>query len=491
MIRKLTKTQTTYCHQPENLLPKRYTKPLEANEQGLPVHSDGYRFLDLIDKHITHWEGQRLELDQWQRDLIVRLLETYPNGELRYRQAVVSIPRQAGKSVIGSLMGLYGLTQHSRAPIVLGLARTTQQANIIYERVGNAIKADKAMARKFIVTSYRGVRFRKGVGSYKILPSKHESIQGYPSTLAVIDELHVLPETIWDAIVTSQRAQQGSIIIGVTTAGDLNSKLLIRLYKQGDAAIAGEDERFGFFVWEAEPGDSLSPETLAKANPAIACGRIDAVTTYNDEKNTPENNWRRYGLNQFVEQLEEPWVATSDWYACSGEGLSGTSDLILSVDVAPDRAYATFAATRLVDGRYEVELLACLNKPTIERMYRQAIEIREKLGRHQWIMYGYTLNDLAIKMRDRGMAVITVRGEQNTRAAATAYAAITAGTVSYKPAVNMDEDIITKQNKNVIMKTKDTGPVLTSKKGQIDSVMAMVYGIYGASIKQEKGFIVA
>ncbi len=50
----------------------------------------------------------RFELDPWQRSLIRHVLETYPEGhpragELRYRQVVISVGRQNGKSVLGAI----------------------------------------------------------------------------------------------------------------------------------------------------------------------------------------------------------------------------------------------------------------------------------------------------------------------------------------------------------------------------------------------------
>jgi hypothetical protein len=82
-----------------------------------------------------------IKLDEWQVWLLRHLLERYPSdhenpdlaGRLRYRSCVVSVPRQSGKSLIGAILGLWGVAMRNGQS--LSLASNTEQAMVIYTRV--------------------------------------------------------------------------------------------------------------------------------------------------------------------------------------------------------------------------------------------------------------------------------------------------------------------------------------------------------------------
>lgn len=468
------------------MTPTRFTAPLVVNEEGLPAHSDGYALVELAHKYVR-LNGLPLRLDDWQQALLVRILEVFPPGhdragELRYRQVVVSIPRQAGKSVLAAVLGLYALLQHSPAPQVLGLARGVEQANIVYNTVREAVQGNAALRKRLHTTGTRGIKHRLNGGTYKVLPAKPDAVQGYPSTFAVVDELHVMQPEIWDAIVTSQRAQVGSLIVGITTAGDANSYLLKRLYQQGDAAVQGETERFGFFVWEAPEGSALTVESLSIAHPAVACGRLDAQTIIDDEKHTPESNWRRYTLNQFWEGQAEPWVPTEHWYACKGSGVSEKSDLFYSFDATPGLGHATVSVARKNGSVIETQMVASITQPDIEQLMRIATQLRERNGKGVFVMDHYVLGPLLDRMKRKGWETLSIGAVENRRAAGLVYSLVSKHMVKHN-----NDEVINEQMKHA--KIKRTGEAFRIVRGNrdIDAVMSTVYGIYAAHEYKKKG----
>ena len=50
-------------------------------------------------------------LTGWQRELLVSLFERRADGMLRYRRSLIGLGRKNGKSLIGSLIALYGLIE--------------------------------------------------------------------------------------------------------------------------------------------------------------------------------------------------------------------------------------------------------------------------------------------------------------------------------------------------------------------------------------------
>ena len=297
--------------------PARFTPSLTGDEE-FPTQGE-----KLISFALRYWSvpdiGKLRQLDPWQEWLIRHVLETYPDdwpvahlrGQLRFRQVVISMGRQNGKSLLAALFVIYFLALHVKGPRVIGLASIERQAKIVYDRVRFGIDASADLSRALKTTGTRGITRRDGSGIYQTLPAKEESAQGELSSGAIYDELHLGLAALWDALVLSQRAKANGLVVGISTAGDDSSELLIKLYRDGEAAIEGSDERFGFFCWEA-PDDELTEAGVIAANPGVACGRIpfdvvwaEAVKAWRDNKPGPDGltgrqRVIRYTLNRFI-----------------------------------------------------------------------------------------------------------------------------------------------------------------------------------------------
>lgn len=469
----------------------KFTSPLPGNidVDGLPIYSDGYRLITLVE---THWQnkGKPLRLDEWQKHLLVRILERCPEshpraGQLRYRQVVVSIPRQAGKSLLAAILSLYGLLMHSPAPKVLGVARGVEQAKIVYGYTHAAISASPTLRDLFRQTETRGITKVDAQGSYKVLPAKPEAVQGYESTLSICDELHVMRPEIWNAIVESQTAQDNPLLVGITTAGDISSVLLKALYERGESALGGTDETFGFFVYESS-SDELSIESLTDANPAIACGRIDAATILADCKGQPPAQWKRFRLNRFIDGLAEPWVPVQAWGKCAGSGLTDFKDAIYTFDVTPTWSYATIMATKLVDGVVHQALVARLVRPTPDELQKWADKLR-KAGRCSFAMDPNRLRNLTEYLDNKGRNPLRIYGGRKAEAAGIAYAAIMRAEVNHD-----NQGLVNMQHSTA--RTKSTGDqfiIVPGKGSDADAAYASVYGIYAAITIRKRGITVA
>ena len=153
--------------------------------------------------------------------------------------------------------------------------------------------------------------------------------------MRIYDELHLGLAALWDAMLLAMRASE-ALMVGITTAGDDDSLLLIRLYEEGEAAIEGADERFGFFCWEAED-DELTESNVIRANPSIACGRVslevamsDAAKMLKDTRKGPDGltgpqRVKRYTLNRFIEGAADTALSVSAWRNTTGDVDHGPS----------------------------------------------------------------------------------------------------------------------------------------------------------------------
>lgn len=408
--------------------PAKMTEPLTEN-----FLTAGPRLIALLERHFRLQDGQLIRLDEWQKALINHLLECYPKdwkdarhaGRLRYRQAVVSVARQNGKSLLGAAFALWGLLQHVPGASVVGLATSVDQANVVYNRVRYAVDNDPALTRLLKATGTRGIARRDGKGSYAVKPNLSEGLQSVPITLAIIDELHLLPRVVWDSIVQGQRAQSDALVLGITTAGDDDSQLLKRLYETGDKAIAGGRERFGFFCWQADEGtDIYTPGAMEAASPGIACGRIDLETARSDIADQPITEQKRYGLNQFVHQLD-PWFPIQDWRQAAQVDLQldTTNRVYFGISKTPSWGHASIAAAVKTSDQITTSLVATITDPNIDKLAQICHQLAD-LYDAAFIMDSANLSALGKQLRADGHETFILTQNEMAQASAATFAAI-------------------------------------------------------------------
>lgn len=463
-------------------VPGTYTSPLSP-----AFVSDGPKLRKFVELFCRTEDGKPLVLDDWQAWLIDHVLERYPDdhptlgGRLRYRYCVISMGRQNGKSELAQVFGFYGLLMHEAGPYVVGLASNADQATIIYNRVKHTITSSTHLLRRFKATGTRGITRLDKPGTYKVKPAKADALQGIPVTLCLFDEVHLCDDDMWQAMVLGTQAKADGMVIGITTAGDDNSHLLKSLYEQGKASVGGSgSERFGFFLWEAPEGCRVDdPDALMDANPALAAGRLSMDVVLDSVRSMPEDQARRYRLNQFV-SAQSTWLPMSMWNRAAG-GPVGDGRITFAVDRTPSWEYATITAAVKADDGVHTGVVASLRKPNLEWL----LDLCIRLNAHDpatFVMDGYTLGDLGRELDGRGIPVKVMKQSDITNACATAYALIASGRVTHAddPLVNQQMPFAVKKNVGDAWRINRA-----ASSTSIDAVMATVMGIYVADNMQD------
>lgn len=471
--------------------PAVYTRPLSNK-----ITTDGDKLIELVK---LAWKSPEqpdgLELDEWQKWLIRHMLERYPSthplypGQLRYRQVVVSMGRQNGKSLLGAILGVYGLLLHQQGANVISLASSTDQARIIYSRVLFTIQQNEYLRKRFKkATEQRGITTLDGSGRYDVKAAKEAALQGIPISLCLFDELHLAKRGMWSAAVLGTSQRKDGMVIGITTAGDQSSETLLDLYKLGIQASQGDPEleRFGFFCWEAPANAQVDdPSALKSANPSIDAGRLDINTVLSDIRSIPEHEARRYRLNQFIAGTQNSWIPGDVFAKASGDGITQLDNIVLGVDRTKNWEYASIAASRKTqDGLFETELVAGFAGATEQQLYNK---IRELYDRGNII--GITLDDrqlpnLAKRLKMDGLPVWQLWTKEISAACSTVYAMFTAGKVSHKA----DPLLVIQSPKGIAKYTGETW--LISRRdsiGDIDALMATVLSLYVSATHQDFG----
>lgn len=395
-------------------MPTRHTQSLTGTEDFV---TDGDRLIRIVEKY---WREEDVEgqfhLDEWQRWLIRHALERYPDdwpveelrGRLRYRQLLISMGRQNGKSILGAIFGVYGLLFHEYAPKVVGLAYSAKTAEVVYQRVGYTLQNVPQFKDKVKVTKTSGIRRKDAPGEYIIKASSDKAIQGFPITMCIYDEVHITTEKLWSAAKQGTKTKKDGIIIGISTAGADDSKLLLALYKQGQDAIDHPEDpdlqRFGFFCWEAPEGSSIDDDAaIMAANPAVACGRVSIANVKSDAKSDPKTEQQRYVLNRFVPTVN-PWIDLNLWHKCAGTGLvlgEGEGPITYGVDASQGMEYVSITASRKVGDKVKTTLIGCYPRPSKDFLLERCKVLARK-GNARFTMDGIYLRWLGEELKKFG-----------------------------------------------------------------------------------------
>jgi phage terminase large subunit-like protein len=295
--------------------PRWSTPRLYPTSDGPAVALFGETFLT-ISKGVH--AGEPLRVTDWQYDLLDNIYERRPDGLLRYKRTLVGLSRKAGKSLLGSLIGLYGLIEGEPGAEVYSAAGDRQQARIVFGEARRQVLESEVLSK--ICRVYRDAIEVPDTGAvYRVLASDSKLIQGLNPSTVVCDELHVVHEDLWDALTLGSGARRDPMVVAITTAGyDLES-ICGRLYQYGKRVVSNdiEDEAFGFFWWEAPEGcDVHDRDAWAAANPNLDLGLISEEDFDVAAKQTAEVAFRRYRLNQWV-RSQESWLPSGAFQACA------------------------------------------------------------------------------------------------------------------------------------------------------------------------------
>ena len=336
--------------------PRWSTSPKYPNSDGVRVADFASSFMH-VSKGIR--AGEALHLTPWQAKLLDNLFERRADGLLRYKRSVIGLGRKNGKSLLGSLIALYGLIEGEHGAEVYSAAGDRRQARVVFDEAKWQVQQSPALSG--ICKVYRDVIEVPSTHSiYRVLSSDAKLQQGLNPSTVVFDELHVQPNAeLWDALTLGSGARRDPQIVAITTAGFDMSSICGLLYGYGQKVCRGEidDETFGFWWWEAAEGCDLADRgAWLEANPNLAEGLLDPEDMELAVRQTSEVSVRRYRLNQWVRTAADSWLPQGAWELCRGDSnLVDGAPTWIGVDMALKRDTTAAVAVQHVDGKIHTQ----------------------------------------------------------------------------------------------------------------------------------------
>lgn len=288
------------------------------------------RAIDFFPECLTftagQWRGRPFLLQTWQAAIVANLFGwKRPDGQRRYREAFIYVPRKCGKTeMAGGLGCLLTFADGEPAAFVYCAAADREQARLVFNAAKTMVQVEPELARRSRIYTNAIVVEATG-GVLKVISAEAYTKHGVNAHGVIIDELHALPDReLVDVLTTSTGARRQPLIIYITTADFDRESICNERYdyacKVRDGVIA--DAAFLPVIYEAIPGeDWTDPAVWARANPNLGisvseeyllreCARARETPTY-------ENTFKRLHLNMRTQQ-DVRWLSLERWDACGG-----------------------------------------------------------------------------------------------------------------------------------------------------------------------------
>lgn len=359
--------------------PRVFTPPLR---ELTPATSLGFSVIEFAEQVIE------LELFPWQKWLLIHALEQLEDGSFRFKNIVVLVARQNGKSTLSIILSLYFMYVLGTG-LVIGTAQDLDVAEEIWQGAVDIVEDTPELNdlkdRVVKVNGKKSLELKSGE-RYKVKAANRRAGRGLSGDLILLDELREHQSwDAWGAITKTTMARPNAQVWALSNAGDATSIVLRYLRKMAHAAVGDPDkinedvadaadtdipdevdvdadeDTLGIFEWSAPPGcDVWDRDGWAQANPSLGY-TITERTIASAAKTDPDWVFRTEVLCQWSDGIIEGPFPPGAWEACldNDSKRRKKSEIAVGVDVSWDRstAYVAWAGWRK-DGLIHVSVQA-------------------------------------------------------------------------------------------------------------------------------------
>lgn len=341
------------------------TLPRECHPRYSTPRTDSRQTLGAAAARIA--ERLNMPLMPWQRQVVDTALEV-EHGQFVYREVILTIPRQQGKS---TLMLVLILTRALMAPNqrIVFTAQTRADARKMWSETWMPTLEASEFVEHYkarLANGDESLLFDNG-SRQGLVASTLKAGHGQTLDLAIVDEAFAqtdsrLEQALKPTMLTrSKLPHRGPQFWVVSTAGTLlHSPYLWAKVENGRViAEAGHNRSVAYFEWSAsDDEDPADEETWWRTMPAL--GRtvdLDAVRA--DFMSMELHEFERAMLNRWTSISVDPVFPIADWKKLTDRSINSTGvPVSIAADITPLRDYAAVAASgTLADGRQFVEVI--------------------------------------------------------------------------------------------------------------------------------------
>ena len=382
-------------------------------------------------------QGEPFRLEPFQRAATDIIYETDERGLPMWKLAIFGVGRGAGKSPLCAGYASHALITGVGSPQCFCAAAARTQAGLVHtyatkEAQGGPL--DDYLEFPRIKEALGPIKCPDNGGILRVLSADGDLQQGLVPYFVAVDELHVFTTrkqtSLFDALHTAMHKREDSRMLVITTAGSTRESLLgqlidaiteqgeVEYHHDGCLTVVRDYAAKRLLIWYGAPEDAdiRDPRVWRACNPA---SWITDESLRVAAGSTPESEFRRYYLNQWVKG-EDAAIQPAAWDACRQDGIEMPppgADLWLGVDNGGQRD--TGAITWLCpreDGRLQTGAFIYMAPegrataaPLIEAKLR---ELRETYNLRAIGYDRYQMDDMAARLSSEGFPMILF-GQKN------------------------------------------------------------------------------
>lgn len=386
----------------------------------------------------------------WQKNVADVALEMDADGVPHYREIVVLVPRQCGKTSLVLAMELHRALLWGH-PVTIGYTAQTgwdARRKLIDDQVplleGSPFKS--AIKRVYRGAGMESVHFRNG-SRIDVMPSTPTAGHG-----RVISGLGVIDEAFSDeddrregAILPAMATKRDAQLLVISTAGTQTSLYLKRKVEQGRALVeAGVDTGVAYFEWSAdtETADIDDPQTWWNTIPALG-HTIDETVVRHARGTMTEGEFRRAWLCQWT-VVDDAAIPAKYVARVLDPKTAPSGHLSFGVDVALDRSWA---AISVADETGRVELID--HREGVTWVVDRALALYRQ---HKGILVvdGYSpANSLVDRLEQGGIPVARYSLRDMTSACGIFYDAVLDDAIRIRPHPSLEAAITAAKRKSM------------------------------------------
>jgi hypothetical protein len=445
--------------------PRLWTRPLRTLTRRTSL---GFECIDFA----LHVLG--IDLLPWQKWLLIHVLELDANGNFRFRQVLILVARQSGKTTLLKILALW-MMYSGRVLLVLGSAQSLDIARESWQgAVDIAQEIPELAAEVLDVRRTNGEQEFKltNKARYKIAATTRKAGRSLSVDLLILDELREHRDWLaWGALSKTTMARPNALTMAISNAGDDMSVVLNKLR---ETALAERDSTIGLFEWSGPDGCDLDDfDAWEQANPGLGYTITEAAIR-SALATDPPAVFRTEVLCQRVETMETA-LDVAGWRDCADAGATlkpFAKRISVCLDVSLDGHHVTLVGAAVDDhDRVRAQVLGAWPSLEAARDEVRAIVRAVKPRSAAWFK-GSPASAFATELRELGFTEITA-------GAAVEASMELASLVQARALIQPDDPLLNTQAAGVSKVLSGDGWRFTRKgAGHCDAVYALAGAVY-------------
>ena len=260
-------------------------------------HSRANHILEFAENYCRHSKGklggQLVVLELWEKAMLAAMFGFIDDeGRRRYREIILIVAKKNGKSLIGSIVGLYlQVGDGEPGAEVYAVATKKDQAKIIWGEAKRMVNKSPEL-RRIIKPLVGEMDCAANESVFKPLASDTDTLDGLNVHGALMDEVHQWRDgvALYDIIADGTTAREQPMVLITSTAGVVREDIYDNKYEYAEKVILGYDDpdagivddHFLPFIYELDSREEWeNEECWKKANPGL--GTIKNIRQLRDK----------------------------------------------------------------------------------------------------------------------------------------------------------------------------------------------------------------